>query len=109
MKTQCPEGKSLLQPVDYLFYAVLNQWYIPVQKEAEIKIGQFKISQELGFVYRSYFINGLVFDNYSIINNHVSPKTGVDFDSESHITRMKFRYLYTCGEFILLLFPKSFA
>jgi len=32
-------------------------------------------------MYWSYFINSLVFDNYSIINNHVSPKADVDFDS----------------------------
>ena len=47
-------GRSHPQPVHHSFYAVLHQWYIPVQKESEFKIGKFKISQELGFVGEEY-------------------------------------------------------
>jgi len=39
-----PRGRLSVEVVYHAFYAVLHQWYIPVQKESELKIGKFKIS-----------------------------------------------------------------
>jgi len=37
-------GRLSVKVVYHAFYTVLHQWYIPVQKDSEFKIGKFMIS-----------------------------------------------------------------
>ena len=39
-KVTGPAGRLSVQIIDHAFYAVLHQWYIPVEKEADLRLVQ---------------------------------------------------------------------
>jgi hypothetical protein len=68
---------SAVQVIHHTLDTIFHQHNIPIQQKPKLAIPQFQVGQKLGFVNGQKLVNGFVFDDDTILNQHIQPVTGV--------------------------------
>jgi hypothetical protein len=63
--------------VNQSFEPVHETSHIEVYQQPKMKLGKFKISENLGFVDTIEFLNRLEFDNYEAVHEEVNPEAAI--------------------------------